>query len=329
MRYPDGAVIMSSERCRELFGFNVDGEIDFDDFLQRVHPDDRRKFDEVLDSGKESYDVEYRINMPNGDVRWIGSRGEILTNSSGQNVVREASVDITKRRKAENAAHELSHKLMHAQEKERARLARELHDDLSQSLALLSIEIDVMANEQRSDGNKETRFGELTKKVQRLSTDVHRISHELHPAKLNQLGLVATIRGFCRETEAVRGFKVAFEANNIPRALPDDVSLCLYRVVQEALQNAAKHSGASSVNVNLSLNEANLCLSVSDNGTGFDTSKIGTQDSLGLVSMEERVHTVEGTLLITSTPGAGTKVEARIPFAENSRQVGSSRAIAS
>lgn len=205
---------------------------------------------------------------------------------------------------------------MNAQEKERARLARELHDDLSQSLALLSIQLQTLARDAADPDLVRKEVSSLTQQLQRLSSDVHRISHELHPAKLNQLGLASALRGFCREISKTRGINVQFESRDVPRDLPGDVALCLYRIAQESLQNVAKHSGAGIVNVNLERLDGEICLVVSDNGCGFDAFAARAHESLGLVSMEERIRAVNGKVTIDSVPGSGTKVEARAPLSK-------------
>jgi signal transduction histidine kinase len=175
---------------------------------------------------------------------------------------------------AAEAARSLSGRLIHAQEAERTRLARELHDDLNQSLALLAVELDLFGQNPPADGSAVTgRMQEFSALVKNLSSDVHQLSHELHPAKLEQLGLVSALRGFCRELGTAHQIAIEFEPGEFPRSLPDDISLCLYRIVQESLQNVVKHSGANGAKVELTADEKELCLAVSDHGCGFDAAK--------------------------------------------------------
>jgi len=203
-----------------------------------------------------------------------------------------------------------------SQENERKRVASELHDGLSQNLALLSIELEML-----SQGLPETpeqiiaRVTELTQQTKGLSAELHRISHGLHPAKLTQLGLVVALRGFCREVEAAHGLGVRFAAGALPRDWPEDVALCLYRVTQEAIQNVVKHSGASFAQVELVRQDTGLVLSIADDGRGFEVGAPRAKSSLGLVSMRERVHAVQGEIAIESKPGEGTRVRVRIPLA--------------
>ena len=151
-----------------------------------------------------------------------------------------------------------------------------------------------------------------------LSVDVHRISHELHPARLTQLGLETALRGFCRELSAAHPLEIDFEAENLPRDLPQDISLCLYRVTQESLQNVIKHSGAASARVSVKLENGEIHLSVSDNGNGFDPSATKAKEALGLISIDERVRAVKGEAKVISAVGAGTKIEVHVPVGNDS-----------
>jgi PAS domain S-box-containing protein len=222
--------------------------------------------------------------------------------------------DITTRRLAEEALRDLSGKFMGAQEKERARLARELHDDLNQSLAHLSIQLEVLGRDPANPVALNKQIGKLTRQIKVLSSDVHRISHQLHPARLSKLGLGSALRGFCREYSASHGIKVDFTARDVPRTLPDDISLCLYRIAQESLQNVFKHSRAGTASVILEMEGSRIRLHVSDNGYGFDPEAVKSKDSLGLVSMAERVRALKGTISIDSTIGEGTHIVAEIPL---------------
>lgn len=308
--------IWVSDVMRRLFSFSSVEPITMTDFLQRVHADDRGRvqgaISEAESQGKE-YNIEYRITLDDGQIRWIESRGTAELFDGKINMLRGASVDVTKRKAAEVAVHDLSRKLINAQERERARLARELHDDLNQSLALLSIRLGELRQNSGDPDFVRSEIDHLDSEVHRLSADIHRISHELHPAKLKQLGLEAALRGFCREIESAYPIDLTFDAENLPRVLPADVSLCLYRITQESLQNVVKHSGADSAHVYAKAEDGEIILTVSDNGRGFDIDATKTKESLGLISISERVRAVNGSLEITSKIGAGSMVEARVP----------------
>ena len=265
---------------------------------------------------QELFRMEYRLRRADGVYRWIYDTGVPRFTSEGEFLGYIGScIDITDQKEAEDTLRDLSGRLINAQERERSRVARELHDDLSQSLALLSIQLSELGNGNSKSELIKKKVAEFTSQIQKLSLDVHRISHELHPVKLEQLGLESALRGFCREVAAAHGFNVSFDAVNIPRSMPNDVSLCLYRIAQESLQNVAKHSSASRVDIHMEVNGAGICLVVTDNGCGFDPDVQRSQQSLGLVSMVERIRSVNGTFTVDSNIGSGTEIIARIPFA--------------
>jgi PAS domain S-box-containing protein len=313
----DSGTFTATEKWYELLGFDPGTQITYQDYMNLICREDRERVEtmlaEIADNGGE-YATEYRVWTADGKERWISSIGKVEVIDGKPGVLRGVSVDISKRKLAEQAAHDLSRKLMGAQEKERARLARELHDDLSQSLALLSIQLQVLGKAPNETGAIKKHVDNLTEQIQRLSMDVHRISHELHPSKLSQLGLEAALRGFCRETAAARGMKIGFDAKNVPRDMPNDISLCLYRIAQEGIQNAVKHSGASFANITLRVNNNAVRMVVSDNGCGFDPEKVKSKEALGLVSMDERIRAVDGKLTIDSVIDSGTKIEAHVPL---------------
>jgi signal transduction histidine kinase len=194
------------------------------------------------------------------------------------------------------------------------RLARELHDDLSQSLALLAVELDIFGQKPPATGSEVGgRMREFSTQVKNLSSNVHRLSHELHPAKLEQLGLATAVRGFCQELGAAHKISIGFEQHEVPRVLPNDIALCLYRIVQESLQNVVKHSGASGAKVELTADENEIRLNISDSGCGFEMPMAGSS-SLGLVSMNERVRLVQGQISVHSRKSEGTRIEVRVPL---------------
>jgi PAS domain S-box-containing protein len=312
--------IWVSEKAGELWGTPSGEQFTREDFFQQIHPDDRVSLVSLireLEEGKTEFQIEYRMLSKDGNVRWIHSRGKVEPVNEAR-VIRGAIVDITKLKIAEQAIHELSGKLMNAQEKERARLARELHDDLSQSIALLSIQLATLRNNPKDLAYVKDELDRFVADVDRLSVDVHRISHELHPARLNHLGLETALRGFCRELSAAHTLAIDFEAESVPRNLPDDISLCLYRVTQESLQNIIKHSGATSARVRVKLENGEIRLSVSDDGNGFDPSASKAKEALGLISIDERVRAVKGEAKVIAAVGAGTRIEVHIPVGNHS-----------
>ena len=216
---------------------------------------------------------------------------------------------------SQREAQTLSGRLIGAQEDERARLAGAMHDDLSQSMALLAVELEILgqhppdAREQITD-----RMDGFASQVKALSAEVHRMAHGLHPAKLEQLGLAAAMSGHCRDVEHAHAIAIQCECRGVPRWLPPDVALCLYRLTQEALHNVVKHSGAKRATVDLTATDGELRLSISDDGKGFDLDAAQAAEGLGLLSMRERVRLVHGQIQWRSRPGAGTRVDVRVPL---------------
>ena len=214
-----------------------------------------------------------------------------------------------RRRRAERESTALSGRLITAHEDERKRLARELHDDLTQRLARLAIDAGRMENAPAAaEGMRPLR-----EDLVRLSEDVHAMSYRLHPSVLDDLGLVEALKAECGRVSRPGELCVDVDASAVPAALPAEASLCLFRVTQEALSNAARHARASSVTVKLAPSGKGLLLAVSDNGSGFDPDRPREHASLGLLSMRERVRLLQGELDIASTPGRGTTVVAWVP----------------
>ncbi len=211
------------------------------------------------------------------------------------------------RKRAETEALGMSGRLLTAHEDERRRLARELHDDLTQRLARLAVEAGRLERTAGADA------AAMRKDLAHLSEDVHAMSYRLHPSVLDDLGLVEALRAECDRVEHSGDVRVEVEAHGVPKAVPSETSLCLFRIAQEALSNATRHGRASAVTVLLTLRDHGLQLAVADNGSGFDPAQSRERASLGLASMRERVRLLRGALDIESTPGRGTTVIAWVP----------------
>ncbi len=210
----------------------------------------------------------------------------------------------------------LTGSLLSAQEDERRRLARELHDDLTQRLAVLAIEAGKM--EQQFDTSPDLireRLPAMKDQIVALSTDIHRISRQLHPSILDDLGLVDAIKSLCTGFSEQEGIPVEFTPENLPEDLTNDLSLCLYRITQESLRNIAKHAQAQEARVTLAGNNGSVLLSIQDSGVGFDPAQVRGKPGLGLASMEERVRLIQGSLSVQSQPTQGTTIEVRAPLA--------------
>ena len=210
--------------------------------------------------------------------------------------------------------HDLAGRLITAQEAERRRIARDLHDDIGSQLALLSLELKQIVSTAESDGvNALKRAHEAILRADDISTNVHDLSHQLHPPKLELIGLVAALEGLRRELSLQHELAIEFSHQGVPGKVPRDISLCLFRIAQEGLQNAIKHSRARAISVRLGADSDTLRLTVSDEGAGFDVAANG-HAGLGLLSMRERLDLVRGTMAIHSSPGIGTRLEVVVPL---------------
>jgi PAS domain S-box-containing protein len=225
-----------------------------------------------------------------------------------------AFIDITERKVAEAALASVSRRLIMAQEQERTRIARELHDDIGQRLALLANELQQVQQDSPNLPEVRKRMEELEKQTFEIVTDIQSLSHELHSSKLEYLGIAKAMRSFCKEFSEQQRVEIGFENNDLPSTLPPDVSLCFFRVLQEALRNSAKYSGVRHFDVKLWATPNEVSLTVSDSGAGFDLKAAKDGRGLGLISMEERLKIVGGDLLIASQPMRGTTIHARAPL---------------
>jgi signal transduction histidine kinase len=253
----------------------------------------------------------------NGGRRWVTARGEAMRNPDGRITGLRGTVqDITARKRAEEMLSGQSRRLIEAQEVERARIARELHDDIGQRLVLLSMALQQL--QQSGDSASELRrsIAALSRETADIANDVQVLSHELHSYKLELLGIVPAIRDVCSEVSARHKVEVDFTHQDVPGTVRPDIALCVFRVLQEALQNAVRHSAASRFAVSLESTPKVLTLTVRDEGRGFSLESLPQNRGLGLTSMRERLKIVAGELVIDSKPGSGTVVVARVPLQE-------------
>jgi signal transduction histidine kinase len=210
-------------------------------------------------------------------------------------------------------------KLIEAHEQERTRIGRELHDDIVQRLAVLSIELEGVQRD-APDATSELgiRIGAIQDQTAEITDDVQSLSHELHSSKLEYLGIVGATKSFCKEFSERQKVEINFQSHDLPTGLPRELSLSLFRVLQEALRNATKHSGVKRFEVRLWGSTAEIYLTVSDLGAGFDIEAAMKSTGLGLTSMQERLRLVGGELSINSQPKGGTAIHARVPFDSSS-----------
>lgn len=319
-----GEALFVTSAWQELTG-QRDAEMNGYEWLDAVHPDDRAPAMQVWEESvrdKRLCEVEFRVRMRDGGYRAFHVRAVPIMRADGG--IREwvgAKMDITERKRADAALKELSGRLIHAQEEERRRIARELHDDVNQRLALLAIGLQQL--DQRLSGsadNTRPHVQGMSKLLTEISSDVQRLSHQLHTSKLEHLGLVAALGGLCRELSKQHAIQIDFLHRHVPKSIPKDSALCLFRIAQEALRNMGKHSSARVVQLELSGTPDSLRLCLSDSGVGFDPASVGNKGGLGLISMQERVRGVGGDLSIESQPSRGTRITARVPLAQGPRQ---------
>ncbi len=269
----------------------------------------------------ESFQMEYRLRRYDGEYCWVLDRGVPRFNADDSFAGYIGSaVDITYKKQAEEALSRVSQKLIEAHEEERTWIARELHDDINQQIALLAVNVGGLKQYIHPSAKKlGLEIGKTSKQLEELGNDVQALSHRLHSSKLEYLGLAEAAAGFCKELSERHDVEIDFRSANIPRGLPREISLCLFRVLQEALQNATKHSGSRHFQVSLSNGPHEIQLTVQDSGIGFDPEETRNGPGLGLTSMTERLKLVNGTLSIHSQPQRGTMICARVPLAPQAK----------
>jgi len=265
----------------------------------------------------------FSIETPRDQSQEKGDQGPDFLGKSLESIIAGVAVERTR---ADEALRTLTGRLIEAQEAERRRLARELHDGLNQQLAMLAMELGMLATKTPEDDAAMVRaqLFRLRDRAERLSNDLRHMTHQLHPAALEHLGLVSALRSHCAEFSRHEGMRVWFHVSAEVRSTSPEVAVCLYRIAQEAIRNAAKHSQAKEAWVEIRQLRDAIRLSIVDKGVGFDLRTLRVGRGLGLVSMRERVELISGSLTIKSALGEGTCVEVRVP-AVSRRQMNSKR----
>ena len=309
------------DRLRDLCGIPADrvrGLEALQFWMEHIHPDDRARVLELrrqLHAGElEHLSVEYSFPHPTRGERWIHHVGRVAQRDAGGRTLRSFGVlrDITEAKQAEAALRDLSRRLIRAHEDERALLARELHDDVTQRLAVLAIDMG-RAELTAADGAQADVMRSVRAELVRLSEDIHSLAYQLHPSVLEELGLVEALRAECERRGRQGRLAVSMNLESVPAVAGEEAQLCLFRVAQEALTNVARHAGTARASVTLRRADGGLLLAVGDQGVGFDPTRPREGRSLGLASMRERLHLVGGTLDVESSPGRGTTIVAWVP----------------
>jgi PAS domain S-box-containing protein len=288
-------------------------------------PEDAEKdwalFEQLRAGLIDQYQLEKLFFRKDGSLIW-GRLSVSSLNRQASRLVVAIVEDITEKRAAqeklqqsETSLQKLAGHLIQAQEEEGRRIARELHDDINQQLGLLQIDLERL-EQHLPDSADQTRkkLHEQCEHVSEISSDVRAILHRLHPSKLQYLGIEVSANNFCRDLSARHRVKIDFHSENIPQDLPIDISFCLFRVLQEAIQNATKHSGSPHFQVLLSGGSNEIQLTVHDSGKGFDLEDAMKGTGLGLSIMKERLRLVNGDLYVDSQQLRGTTIRARVPL---------------
>jgi PAS domain S-box-containing protein len=291
-----------------------------------THPEDEQTemalFDELREGRRSAYQVDKRFRHKNNE--WVWARVSISLLKAGTMdppLVVGIVEDIKERRLAEETAkstkaelEQLAGRLLHAQEEERLRISRELHDDIGQRMVLVGLEIERLKQQLHADNNSALadKAADLGSHLQELASIIHDMCRDLHSTKLVHLGLRAALSELCGNVFQHSGVVVHIEVDDHADRLPQEMAGCLYRVAQEALNNASKHSGASSVEVFVRREDEIVCLTIRDSGKGFDSSILHDSAGIGLASMRERMRSIGGTLAIHSSTGVGTEVVAKV-----------------
>ena len=312
-------VLLSAESVSVLGFATGPGERTGQRWFERIFPQDLANFEKTLAELKPSrptYQTSYRVVSPSGELIWLEESGTASFDAQGRAVrVVGMTANVTPRKEGERALASVRGKLIEAQEQERRRIARDLHDDINQRLALLNIDLQRLADcPPDSQTELRQRVQELCQQASEISSDVSALTRELHSPKLELLGIVPAMRGFCDELAQHQKVTVDFHHSGVPARVPPDVSLCLFRVLQEALRNAVRHSGVRQFEVQLLGHAQEIELKIRDEGSGFDLEEANRGGGLGLVSMRERVSLLQGTITIASKAKAGTEITLKIPL---------------
>ncbi|HYV64037.1 MAG TPA: PAS domain-containing protein, partial [Bryobacteraceae bacterium] len=328
----NGRAVAFNRACQIVSGYKLDemaGKVIWDGpLILKEEIDGLRKVYRQLASGRGPIQHEDHWVGKNGARRLISWNTAAIPQAGHPSHVVRIGTDITERREietalqaSENALRQsqaqlqtLAAGLITAQEEERARVARELHDDISQKLAMLNLEAEsVLRKEPHADTKLRTELTRLSRRLRGILRDVEQTAYRLHPSSLDHLGLSVALKSYCADFGKQNGIDVRCTERNMPRAIAPGLALTVYRVVQEALRNVIKHSGARQAAVSVAGTNGSIFFSVKDFGRGFDASR-PIKRGLGLISMEERVRQADGVFTLKTAPGKGVRIDVRLPL---------------
>lgn len=272
---------------------------------------------------RKAFSEEFRLRRRDGVYRWVFdvAAPRYQKNGSFAGFI-GSTIDVTDQKSATESLEALGGRLIQAQERERSAIARELHDDICQRLAILAFKIEQTMNDQdMAPVRQHEAMEEAREQCSKLAGDVQTLSHELHSSILDHLGISAAVENFCQEFAKLHNVRVEFTQRNVADFLPRELSLSLFRILQEALRNAHKHSGANQFFVGLEETQAEVILEIRDQGVGFDPQKAGNKGGIGLISMEERANLLHGKLMIESGASLGTTIRVSVPIKRSTATV--------
>ena len=288
----------------------------FESYLERVHPEDRQAVAAALSRALvqgRGFMLEERVLRPDGELRYLRTRGEPVGEAGGPpSMIVGTCLDVSDEKAAEAALRALSRRLVEAEESERRRIARELHDRVGQNLSALNINLDIVLG-RLEDSALRRRLEDSLSLVDATLQSIENVMADLRPALLDEYGLGAALAWYGEEYAQRTGIRVGVEAFDGAKRLAPETAVALFRIAQEAFTNAAKHSSAKRIAVTLEERNGEVTLSVSDDGCGFDAAQ-APRGRWGMTTMRERAQAAGGRLAVESTPGKGTTVRAAVPM---------------
>lgn len=306
-------IVYWNRAAEQLYGFSKEEAIGSlgHELLQTQHSMPVPAFEALLGRDGE-WTGELTQTTKDGRQIIVDSRHVLLRETEGRQLVLETNRDITDRKRSERALEDLAGRLIYAQEEERSRIGRELHDHVSQRLGILAINIDQLRMHP-STATIAPALEDLRQQTSEITYDIHSLSHRLHSSMLDHLGVIPALQRLVNECGERYGIPIAFTHTPLPAPVASDVALCLFRVAEEGLANISKHSQARAARVDVTSEEGGIRLTVADEGVGFDSRRLETKPGLGFVSMRERLRLVHGTIRVHSAPAQGTTIDVWVP----------------